>query len=216
MRRHREGQGVQGRSATRTSPGKWLVLYSYPKDFTFVCPTEIVEFDKKLKDFADRDAVVLGGSTDNEFSHLAWRKDHADLKTIHHPLLFWTPAVAHALGILHPEAGVALRATLIVDPDGIVRFVVRERPLGRPQRGRGPARPRRPADRRAVPLQLEEGRRDAHPEAEEGGLTAASRSGRAPEMPACALPASEIPWLSTRPTRFARRSPTSRATSSST
>ncbi len=103
-------------------PGKWLVLYSYPKDFTFVCPTEIVEFDHKLKDFSDRSAVVLGGSTDNEFSHLAWRKDHADLKTIHHPLLFWTPAVAHSLGILHPEAGAALRATLIVDPDGVVRF----------------------------------------------------------------------------------------------
>jgi len=59
--------------------GKWVVFYTYPKDFTFVCPTEIVEFDKKLKDLADRGATLLGGSTDNEFSHLAWRQQHADL-----------------------------------------------------------------------------------------------------------------------------------------
>jgi peroxiredoxin (alkyl hydroperoxide reductase subunit C) len=103
-------------------PGKWLVIYTYPKDFTFVCPTEIVDFDKKLSAFADRDAVVLGGSTDNEHSHLAWRKDHADLKLLKHPLLFFSPALATSLGILHPQAGVALRATFIVDPDGIVRY----------------------------------------------------------------------------------------------
>jgi peroxiredoxin (alkyl hydroperoxide reductase subunit C) len=103
-------------------PGKWLVLYTYPKDFTFVCPTEIVEFDRKLGAFADRDAVVLGGSTDNEHSHLAWRNDHADLKQLGHPLLFFSPALSQALGILHPAAGVALRATIIVDPNGVVRY----------------------------------------------------------------------------------------------
>jgi peroxiredoxin (alkyl hydroperoxide reductase subunit C) len=103
-------------------PGKWLVLYSYPKDFTFVCPTEIVEFDKKLKAFEERDAVVLGGSTDNEHSHLAWRKSHADLKGLRHALLFFSPSIAQGLGILHPTAGVALRSTIIVDPEGIVRF----------------------------------------------------------------------------------------------
>lgn len=101
--------------------GKWIVLYTYPKDFTFVCPTEIVEFDKKLKDFADRGAVVLGGSTDNEFSHLAWRKDHADLKKLNHPLLFVTPPMAMAFGLVHPDAGAALRATFIIDPQGVVR-----------------------------------------------------------------------------------------------
>ena len=57
-----------------TYKGKWVVYFFYPKDFTFVCPTELVEFGKKLKDFAERDAVLVAGSTDNEFSHQAWRK----------------------------------------------------------------------------------------------------------------------------------------------
>lgn len=103
-------------------PGKWLVLYTYPKDFTFVCPTEIVDFDKKVKAFEERDAVVLGGSTDNEHSHLAWRKDHEDLRGLRHALLFFSPSLAANLGIMHPGAGVALRATIIVDPEGIVRY----------------------------------------------------------------------------------------------
>jgi lipoyl-dependent peroxiredoxin subunit C len=101
--------------------GRWAVLYTYPKDFTFVCPTEIVEFDQLRKEFEDRDAVLLGGSTDNEYSHLAWRRSHAQLGQIHHPLIFVSPAMASAWGIVHPNEGVALRATLIVDPDGIVR-----------------------------------------------------------------------------------------------
>jgi peroxiredoxin (alkyl hydroperoxide reductase subunit C) len=106
----------------KENAGKWVVLYTYPKDFTFVCPTEIVEFDKKLKDFADRGAVVLGGSTDNEFSHLAWRQQHADLKNIKHPLLFVNASMAQAFGLLHAGAEVALRATFIIDPNGMVRF----------------------------------------------------------------------------------------------
>jgi peroxiredoxin (alkyl hydroperoxide reductase subunit C) len=104
-------------------PGKWLVLYTYPKDFTFVCPTEIVAFDKKLSAFEERDTVVLGGSTDNEYSHLAWRKEHAELRNLRHPLLFIPPALALELGLLHPSAGVAVRATIIADPEGVVRFV---------------------------------------------------------------------------------------------
>jgi peroxiredoxin (alkyl hydroperoxide reductase subunit C) len=102
--------------------GKWLVLYSYPKDFTFVCPTEIVEFDRKLKDFEERGAAVIGGSTDNEHSHLAWRKDHADLRGLRHPLAFIPSSLGQALGILHPASEVALRATLIADPNGVVRY----------------------------------------------------------------------------------------------
>jgi alkyl hydroperoxide reductase subunit AhpC len=103
-------------------PGKWLVLYTYPKDFTFVCPTEIVEFDNNVAAFAERKAVVLGGSTDNEHSHLAWRKSHNDLRQLRHPLLFISPSMAQSLDINHPVDGVALRATLIIDPEGVVRF----------------------------------------------------------------------------------------------
>ncbi len=102
--------------------GKWLVIYTYPKDFTFVCPTEIVEFDRKVAAFGERKAVVLGGSTDNEHSHLAWRKNNAMLKDLNHALLYFSPAMVNDLGISHPTAGVALRATIIVDPDGVVRF----------------------------------------------------------------------------------------------
>jgi alkyl hydroperoxide reductase subunit AhpC len=106
-----------------TNPGKWLIFYAYPKDFTFICPTEIVEFGKHTKDFKDRDAVVIGGSTDNEYSHLAWRNDHADLKSLPTPLVHITPTFAQELGIIHRNAGAALRVTYIVDPDGIIRWV---------------------------------------------------------------------------------------------
>ena len=103
--------------------GKWLVFYAYPKDFTFVCPTEIVEFGKKTKDFADRDAVIIGGSTDNEYSHLAWRNSHPDLANVPTPLVHINPTLASDLGIVHKDAGACLRATFIVDPDGIIRYV---------------------------------------------------------------------------------------------
>ncbi|HZR84449.1 MAG TPA: peroxiredoxin [Candidatus Binatia bacterium] len=103
--------------------GKWLVLFFWPKDFTFVCPTEIAEFGRRARDFADRDAVIVGGSTDNEYSHLAWRNAHPDLKDLPYPMIHLTPDLAHKLGVVHREAGVALRATFIVDPDGVIRFV---------------------------------------------------------------------------------------------
>src|SRR3954464_14010155 len=70
-----------------TYKGKWVCYYFYPKDFTFICPTEIVEFGKRIKDFRDRDCEVLGGSTDNEYSHQAWRLAHADLKDLPYPLI---------------------------------------------------------------------------------------------------------------------------------
>lgn len=103
--------------------GKWLVFYAYPKDFTFICPTEIVEFGKSTQDFADRDAVVVGGSTDNEYSHLAWRNAHSDLADLPTPLVHINPTLASQLGIIHKEGGVALRVTFIVDPNGIIRSV---------------------------------------------------------------------------------------------
>jgi peroxiredoxin (alkyl hydroperoxide reductase subunit C) len=105
-------------------PGKWLVLFSWPMDFTFVCPTEIAEFGKKNAAFAERDAQVLGMSTDTQFVHLAWRNNHPDLKNLPFPMLADTKReLSLALGVLHKEAGVPLRATFIVDPQGIIRHV---------------------------------------------------------------------------------------------
>jgi alkyl hydroperoxide reductase subunit AhpC len=107
----------------RSYPGKWLVLFAWPMDFTFVCPTEIAEFGKKSADFADRDAQVLGMSTDTHFVHLAWRRDHPDLKSLPFPMLADTKReLTSALGVLHKQDGVALRATFIVDPQGIIRW----------------------------------------------------------------------------------------------
>ena len=104
--------------------GKWKVVFFWPKDFTFVCPTEIAAFGKRDRDFQDRDAQVLGVSTDNEFVHLAWRNTHPDLKNIPFPMLSDIKReLSGALGIIHPTDGVAMRATFIVDPEGIIRYV---------------------------------------------------------------------------------------------
>ena len=104
-------------------PGKWKVVFFWPKDFTFVCPTEIAEFGKRHQDFRERDAQVLGMSTDTHFVHLAWRRDHADLKSLAFPMLADTKReLSTALGILHRGEGVPLRATFIVDPQGVIRW----------------------------------------------------------------------------------------------
>ena len=105
-----------------TYEGKWKLFLFYPKDFTFVCPTELVEFGRRTRDFADRDCVLLGGSTDNEFSHMAWRKSHTDLQSLPYPLIA-AQKLAAELGILEPGEGVCLRATFIVDPEGIIQWV---------------------------------------------------------------------------------------------
>lgn len=117
-------------------PGKWKVIYYYPKDFTFVCPTEIVAFDKLVKDFEDRDCVVLGGSTDNEFCKLAWRRAHPDLNSLNHwsfadtlPAFPSTDGEVYRgnlidqLGVRDLNAGVALRVTYIVDPQNVIQHV---------------------------------------------------------------------------------------------
>ena len=105
-------------------PGKWKIFFFWPKDFTFVCPTEIAAFGKLNKEFADRDAQVLGGSTDSEFVHHAWRTHHADLKDLPFPMLADIKRdLCGQLGILDEDAGVAQRATFIVDPENIIRFV---------------------------------------------------------------------------------------------
>ena len=104
-------------------PGKWRVVFFWPMDFTFICPTEIAEFGRRNQDFLDRDTQVLGASTDTHYVHLAWRQNHADLKSLPFPMLADTKKeLSTTLGILHKDAGVALRATFIVDPDGIIRW----------------------------------------------------------------------------------------------
>jgi peroxiredoxin (alkyl hydroperoxide reductase subunit C) len=104
--------------------GKWQVVFFWPKDFTFVCPTEIAAFGKLNREFADRGAQLFGVSTDNEYVHLAWRKDKEELRNLPFPMLSDIKReLSGALGILDTDAGVAQRASYIVDPDGVIRFV---------------------------------------------------------------------------------------------
>jgi len=104
--------------------GKWAVLFFWPMDFTFVCPTEIAEFNKQLGQFKERDTQVLGASTDSKFVHLAWRNQHEDLRNLGFPMLADNKKeLSEALGVLHRQERVPLRATFIIDPDGIVRWI---------------------------------------------------------------------------------------------
>jgi alkyl hydroperoxide reductase subunit AhpC len=106
-----------------THAGKWRVIFFWPMDFTFVCPTEIAAFGKLEKEFRARDAQLLGASTDSEYVHLAWRRDKQELKDLPFPMLADVKReLTGALGILDAEAGVAQRATYIVDPQGVIRF----------------------------------------------------------------------------------------------
>ncbi|MDO8954703.1 MAG: peroxiredoxin [Gammaproteobacteria bacterium] len=117
----------------QTYAGKWLVVFFWPKDFTFVCPTEIAEFGKLNADFLDRDAQLLGASIDSEFVHLAWRQHTEKLKDLPFPMLADIKReLSSSLGILDPKEGVAMRATFIVDPTGIIRFsMVTDHNVGR-------------------------------------------------------------------------------------
>ncbi len=104
--------------------GKWMVMFWWPKDFTFVCPTEIAEFNNHYEEFADRDAELIGASTDSEFVHLAWRNNHEDLRDLRFPMLADTSkSLAEQLGILEDNERIAYRATFIVDPQGVIRWV---------------------------------------------------------------------------------------------
>jgi lipoyl-dependent peroxiredoxin subunit C len=107
-----------------TDKGKWKLFFSWPKDVTFVCPTEIAGFGKVNSEFADRDTVIYGFSVDSEYVHLAWRQNHKDLKDLPFPMLSDIKReLSSALGTLDADAGVAKRATFVVDPEGIIRFV---------------------------------------------------------------------------------------------
>lgn len=117
-----------GNAFLRVSPadyqGRWLILFFWPMDFTFVCPTEIAEFGRRADDFSALGASILGASVDTEYVHLAWRQSHPEIREIPFPML---ADVQHrlisALGIAHPELGVAMRATFIIDPEGVIRGV---------------------------------------------------------------------------------------------
>jgi peroxiredoxin (alkyl hydroperoxide reductase subunit C) len=103
--------------------GKWRVVFFWPKDFTFICPTEIAAFGKMNDEFADRDTQVLGASIDNEYVHFQWRAQNDDLKTIPFPLMSdLKRELVSATGVLNAD-GVADRATFIVDPDNTIQFV---------------------------------------------------------------------------------------------
>ncbi|GAB3694795.1 peroxiredoxin [Corynebacterium nasicanis] len=106
-----------------TYPGKWKVIFFYPKDFTFVCPTEIAAFGKLDEEFQDRDTQILGGSVDNEFSHFNWRATNDELKDVPFPMFSDIKhELIRELGVENKD-GVADRATFIIDPDGIIQFV---------------------------------------------------------------------------------------------
>lgn len=107
-----------------TYKGKWLVVFFWPKDFTFVCPTEISAFGDANEAFVQRDTQVLGASIDSEFVHLAWRQNHHDLNILPFPMLADVKRdLSASLGIIDPQEGVSQRATYIVDPEGVIRFV---------------------------------------------------------------------------------------------
>ena len=123
---HPEENGVSAfEEITQSSfPGKWKVIYFYPKDFTFVCPTEITGFNALTKEFTERDTVILGGSVDNEYVKLAWRRENPDLDRLEHYQFGDTAgALIDQFGIRERTEGVALRATFIVDPDNVIQHV---------------------------------------------------------------------------------------------
>jgi peroxiredoxin (alkyl hydroperoxide reductase subunit C) len=103
---------------------QWMVMFWYPKDFTFVCPTEISEFNNQHEEFKKRNTQLIAASTDSEFVHLAWRNSHHDLKDLKFPMLADTSkSLSEALGILEHDEKVAYRVTFIVDPEGIIRWL---------------------------------------------------------------------------------------------
>jgi peroxiredoxin (alkyl hydroperoxide reductase subunit C) len=119
-------KGEEKPVSSKDFKGKWYVLYWYPLDFTFVCPTEIKGFQSLLDEFADDKISVVGVSTDSFFSHKAWFADRKVFpQEITHPVIADTNhAVSRAFGVLKEDQGVAFRATVIVDDKGIVRSVI--------------------------------------------------------------------------------------------
>jgi len=121
-----EMEGIMGRKFIKVRlsdyKGKWMVLFFYPLDFTFVCPTEIKEFTKRSKDIEALNGQVLGASVDSKYSHLAWVDDIGEQA---YPLLSdITKQVSRDYEVLIEDQGIAQRGTFIIDPEGVVRWVV--------------------------------------------------------------------------------------------
>lgn len=104
--------------------GNWMVMFWWPKDFTFVCPTEISAFNDRFDEFTSKNTQLLGASTDSEYVHLAWRNQDPNLRNLQFPMIADTSkSLAEELGILNQSEKIAYRATYIVDPTGIIRWV---------------------------------------------------------------------------------------------
>jgi len=124
-----EAEAVVGRSFQKVNledyKGKWVVLFFYPLDFTFVCPTEITALSDAYPEFKKRNAEIIGVSTDSKFSHLSWvntPREEGGLGELNYPLVAdFTKEISQNYGVLLP-GGMALRATFIIDPDGKVQF----------------------------------------------------------------------------------------------
>ncbi len=113
--------GEFSRVQLRDFAGKWVVLFFYPLDFTFVCPTEIRGFAQYTAEFEEKNAVVVGASTDSEHSHKAWFEK--DMPEVKFPVLADTAhRVSRDYGVLLEDKGIALRGTFIIDPDGVLRY----------------------------------------------------------------------------------------------
>ncbi len=103
--------------------GKWVVLFFWPLDFTYVCPTEITAFSKRMGEFRELGAEILGASTDSIYSHLAWTK--GDLGQIQYPMLSdFTKQVSRDYGVLIEDQGIALRGLFLIDPEGALSYQV--------------------------------------------------------------------------------------------
>ena len=133
-----KGPAVVGGDASKLTPdtafkeislddykGKWLVLFFYPLDFTFVCPTEIKDFGSHYDEFKKLNAEVVAASTDSQFSHLAWRNQDPGLKDLPFPMLSdFTRQTSRNYEILKEETGYALRGLYIIDPEGNLQYTV--------------------------------------------------------------------------------------------
>jgi peroxiredoxin (alkyl hydroperoxide reductase subunit C) len=124
------------KTLTELRGGQYAVVFFYPLDFTFVCPSEIIAFDKKLGEFKKRHCEVIGISVDSHFTHLAWKNtpvNKGGIGNVQYPLVAdLTKKIAEQYGVLLPDAGVALRGLFLIDKEGMVRHaLINDLPLGR-------------------------------------------------------------------------------------